>query len=48
MRHALTTHFRLSNFNTTLFADNTAVLHALIFTAQAFVVFGGAKDFCTE
>ena len=46
--HTLTTYFLKGNFNTTFLADNAAILHALIFTAEAFVVFDRAKDARTE
>ena len=46
--HTLAAHFLEGNFNTTFFADNAAILHALIFTAKAFVVFDRAKDTSTE
>ena len=42
--HPLTAYLLQGNFNTTFFADNAAILHALIFTAEAFVVFDWAKD----
>jgi len=48
MRHSFTPHFRLNNFNTALFTDNPAMLHAFIFSAITLIVLGGAKDFCTE
>ena len=44
MAHTLTTYFSLSNFNTTFFADNTAVFQTLVLTAQAFVIFYWPKD----
>ncbi len=46
--HAFTTHFRQSNFNAALLTDNSAVLHALVFATQAFVIFYWAKNFGTE
>ena len=48
MAHTLTTHFCECHFNTTLLADNTAMLHALIFAAETFIVFYGAKDLGAE
>ena len=42
--HTLTAHFLKRNFNTTFLADNAAILHALIFTAEAFVIFDRPKD----
>ena len=44
MAHTLATDLLQRYFNTTFFADNAAILHALIFAAQAFVVFDRAKD----
>ena len=46
--HPLTADLLQRNFNTTFFADNAAILHALIFAAQTFVVFDRAKDTRTE
>jgi hypothetical protein len=34
----------LGDFNTALFANHTAVLEALVFTAQAFVVLDGPEN----
>src|SRR5690606_35150181 len=48
MAHALTAHFSQCHFNATFFADNTAMLHALVFTTQALIVFNRAKNFGTE
>jgi hypothetical protein len=48
MTQALTTHLARDNFNTTLFANNAAVLHALVLAAVALVVLGWDKDFSTE
>ena len=48
MAHTFAAYFLERNFNTTFLADNAAILHALIFTAQAFVIFDRAKDTCTE
>ena len=48
MTHALTAHFRKCDFNTTLFTNHTTVLKALIFTAQALIIFDRAKDTRTE
>ena len=48
MAHALTADFLKGNFNTTFLADNAAILHALIFTAEAFVIFDWSKDTRTE
>jgi hypothetical protein len=46
--HALTTHFCQRHFNAALFADDTAVLQALVLAAQAFVVLDRAKDLGAE
>ena len=46
--HAFTAHGRLGHFDTTLLTDNAAVLHALIFAAQALVVFNRAENLGTE
>ena len=43
MAHSFSTYFCKSDFNTTFFTNNTPMLHALIFTAQALVVFDWAK-----
>ena len=42
--HTLAANLLQGNFNTALLADNATILHALVFTAQAFVVFDRAKD----
>ena len=44
MAHALAPDFGEGDFNAAFLADNTAILHALIFAAQAFVIFDRAKD----
>ena len=46
--HTLTANARNGNFNATFFADNTAMLKTFIFSAQAFVIFVGTKNFGTE
>ena len=46
--HTLTAHFLQRNFDAALFADNAAIFHALVFAAQAFIVFDRAKDTRTE
>ncbi|RMO83569.1 hypothetical protein ALQ34_05340 [Pseudomonas syringae pv. maculicola] len=46
--HALATNLGQSHFNTALFADDTAVLQALVLTAQALVIFYRAKDLGAE
>jgi hypothetical protein len=38
----------LNNFNATLLAGDTTVLHALVFSTQALVVLHRTKDLCTE
>ena len=48
MAHAFATDFLKGNFNAALFADNTFVLHPLVFATQAFVVLNRAKNTCTE
>src|SRR5690606_31306674 len=46
--HALAADFGLDDLDATLFADDTTVLHALVFTAGALPVFDGAEDFLAE
>ncbi len=46
--HTLTAYFLKRNFNTAFFADNTAILHAFILTAEALIVFDWSKDTRTE
>jgi hypothetical protein len=46
--HALATHLGLRDFNAALFADDTAVLEALVLAAQALVVLDGAKNLGTK
>ena len=46
--HAVAPDFGLGDFNTALLANHTAVLQALVFTAQTFVVLDGAKNLCTK
>ena len=48
VRHALTTNLRLRNLNTTLFANNTAMLQTLVLATQALIVLDRAKDFGAE
>ncbi len=48
MTHTLTTHLSEGNFYATLFTHDTAMLHALIFTTETFVVFYWAKYLGTE
>ena len=48
MRHAFTSHFGLNDFYAAFFANDTPVFHAFVFTAIAFIVFGGAKNFGTK
>ena len=42
--HTLTAYLLECYFNTAFLADNAAILHALIFAAQTFVIFDRAKD----
>ena len=42
--HTLTTNLGERDFNATLFTDDTAMLQALVFATQAFVVLGRSKD----
>ena len=44
MAHAFAAHFLQSHFNATFFADNTAILHPLIFAAKAFIVLDWPKN----
>lgn len=48
MSHPLPAHLGLDDFHPALLADNAPVLHPFVFTAIAFIVFGGAKDLGTE
>ena len=48
VRHALATHFGQRDFDAALFTNNATMLEALVFAAQAFVVFNRAKDFGAE
>ena len=48
VRHPFAPHFGLGDFDATLFADHTTMLQALVFTAQAFVIFDWAKNLRTE
>src|SRR5690348_461521 len=48
MTEAFSAHFRLRDFNTTFFADHSAIFHALVFTAKAFVVFNWSENLCAE
>ena len=42
--HAVAPHLGLRDFNAALFANDTAVLQALVLAAQAFVVLDGTKN----
>ena len=42
--HTLTADLLQRDFDTAFLADNAAIFHALIFAAQAFVIFDRAKD----
>ena len=44
MTHALATDFGQRDLGAALFADHAAMLHALVLTAQAFVVLYGSED----
>ena len=46
--HALAAHLGLRDFNTALLANHTTVLEALVFAAEAFIVFDGAKNLGTK
>ena len=46
--HALAAHLGGNDFNAALFADDAAVLHALVLAAVALVVFDGTKDLGAE
>ncbi len=48
MAHTLTANLRQRYFHTAFFADNTFVLHALIFAAQALIVLHRTKNTRTE
>ncbi len=48
MTHAFTTHFGHGDFHTALLANNAAMLEALVFAAEALVIFDRAKDFGAE
>ena len=44
MTHALPANFRLNDFDATLVADNSAVLHTLVLTAVALPVLDRAEN----
>src|SRR5699024_11943295 len=46
--HALTAHLGLGDLDTAFLADDTAMLHALVLAAQAFVVLHRPEDAGTE
>ena len=46
--HALSTHFSQGHFNATFLTDHTAMLEALVLTAETLVVFYRAKNLGTE
>src|SRR5690606_38723229 len=48
MAHALATHLGHGNFDTALFANDAAMLQALVFAAKAFVVLDRTEDLCAE
>ena len=45
MAHALAANFGQRDFHTAFFADHAAMLQALVFAAQAFVVFDRPENF---
>ena len=46
--HTLATDLLQRDFHAAFLADNAAIFHTLIFTAEAFVIFDRAKDTCAE
>ncbi len=44
----LTTNLRVDNFNATLVTHDTAVLHALVLTANTLEISDWSEDLCTE
>ena len=48
MPHALAPHPGLDDLDAALLADDAAVLHALVFAAQALIILDGAEDFRAE
>src|SRR5688500_14049067 len=48
MTHALAAHFGLRDFDAALFADDAAVLQALVLTAQALVILHGSENLRAE
>ena len=48
MAETFTPDLGLDNFNTALFTDHTAVLHAFVFSAVTFVILGGTENLRTE
>ena len=46
--HTLPAYFGQGNFNTTLFTNNAAMLHAFVLTAQTLVIFYRAKNLGAE
>jgi hypothetical protein len=46
--HALAAHLRLGNFDTALFADDAAMLEALVLAAEALVVLDRPEDLGAE
>ena len=44
----LTTHLGRNHLNTAFFADDAAVLHALVLAAVALIILGRTKDLGTE
>ena len=48
MTQTLTSHATLNHLDTTLFTNNSTMLHALALPAQAFVVLNRTEDFRTK
>src|SRR5690554_1227881 len=48
MGHALATHLGNGDFNTAFFANNAAMLQALVLAAKAFVILDGTEYLCAE
>ena len=46
--HPLAADLLQGDFHAAFLADNAAILHPLIFAAQAFVILDRAKDACAE
>ena len=48
MAHAFAADLRDGDFNAAFFADNTLIFHALVLTAQAFIILDRTEDAGTE